>query len=217
MRGSSFRQVWIEPFAQRCCCDLNEFISTGTSAGDDDVGQEHEPPAAQLRAVAEVEILGQRVVLPAAGVGDRFAPPDAGRAVEIEEAAGAVAAAVLEHEVRVEQDRLDLGEQRVVLVDVAPARLHHADLRVGREVRQRPRQEILRRNEVGVENGDELAACDSSARPRARRPCSRCDRPGAGSVMSKPRAAWRRTASSAMSVVSSVESSSTWISSSSRG
>ena len=32
----------------------------------DDVGQEQELPAAQLRAVAEVEILGQRVVLPAA-------------------------------------------------------------------------------------------------------------------------------------------------------
>ena len=109
MRGSSFMQVWIEPFAQRCCCDLKEFISTGTSAGRHDVGQEHEPPAAQLRAVAEVEIFGQRVVLPAAGVVDRGAPPDAGRAVEVEEAAGAVAPAVLEHEVRVEQDRLDLA------------------------------------------------------------------------------------------------------------
>ena len=75
----------------------------------DDVGHEHEPPAAQLRAVAEVEILGQRVVLPAAGVVDRRAPPDAGRAVEIEEAPAAVAAAVLEHEMAVEQDRLDLA------------------------------------------------------------------------------------------------------------
>ena len=125
--------------------------------GRHDVGQEEEAPAGQLRAVAEIEILGQRVVLPAAGVGDRLAAPDAGRAVEIEEAAGAIAAAVLEHEVRVEQDRLNLREQRVVLVDVAPARLDHADLRVGREVRQRPLQEISARNEVGVENGDELA------------------------------------------------------------
>ena len=36
----------------------------------DEVRQEHEPPAAQLRAVGEVEVLGQRVVLPAAGVVD---------------------------------------------------------------------------------------------------------------------------------------------------
>ena len=26
-------QVWIEPFAQRCCWDLKAFISTGSSAG----------------------------------------------------------------------------------------------------------------------------------------------------------------------------------------
>ena len=31
MIGSSFMQVWIDPFAHRCCCDLKEFISTGTS------------------------------------------------------------------------------------------------------------------------------------------------------------------------------------------
>ena len=37
----------------------------------DEVGQEDELPAAQLRAVAQVEILGQRVVLPAARVVDR--------------------------------------------------------------------------------------------------------------------------------------------------
>ena len=52
----------------------------------DDVRREHEPPAAQLRPVAQVEILGQRVVLPAAGVVDGGAPPDAGGAVEVEEA-----------------------------------------------------------------------------------------------------------------------------------
>ena len=117
----------------------------------------HEAPAAQLRAIAQVEIFGQRVVLPAAGVVDRRAPPDARRAVEIEEAARPVAAAVLEHEVPVEQNRLDLREQRVVLVDVAPARLHHADLGIG-EVRHQPGQEIDGRDEVGVEDRDELAA-----------------------------------------------------------
>ena len=35
------------------------------------VGQEDELPAAQLRAIAEIEIFGQRVVLPAAGIHDR--------------------------------------------------------------------------------------------------------------------------------------------------
>jgi hypothetical protein len=31
--GQSFRAVWMDPFAQRCCWLLKEFISTGTSAG----------------------------------------------------------------------------------------------------------------------------------------------------------------------------------------
>ena len=41
---------------------------------------------------------------------------------------------MLEDEVGVEQDRLDLRQQRIVLIDVAPARLDHADLRIGLEV-----------------------------------------------------------------------------------
>ena len=100
----------------------------------DVIGQEDELPAAQLRAIAEIEIFGQRVVLPAAGVADRLAPPDARRAVEVEEAPAAIAAAMLEHEVRVEKDRLDLGEERVVLVDVPPPRLHHRDFGVAEVV-----------------------------------------------------------------------------------
>src|SRR3954469_23122112 len=59
---------------------------------------------------------------------------------------------------RVEQDGLDLREQRVVLVDVAPACLNHPDLSIGRKMWQRALQEIFRRNEIGVEDGDELAA-----------------------------------------------------------
>ena len=62
----------------------------------------------------------------------------------------------------VEQDRLDLRQQRVVLIDVAPARLDHADLGVG-EVRHQTHQEIAGREEIGVENRDELAAGDLEA------------------------------------------------------
>ena len=101
--GSSLRQVWMEPFAQRCCWDLKELISTGSFGRRHEVRKEHEFPATRLRAVAEIQVLGQRVVLPAAGVDDGASAPDAGRAVEVEEQPGAVAAAVLEDEVRVEQ------------------------------------------------------------------------------------------------------------------
>ena len=63
---------------------------------------------------------------------------------------------MLEHKMPVEQNRLNLGQKRIVPVDVRPARLHHPDLRIG-EVMNRPQQKIFRRNEIRVEDGDELA------------------------------------------------------------
>src|SRR5205814_2282247 len=67
----------------------------------DESRHEYELPAAQLRAVAEIEILGQGVVLPPAGVGNRLAPPDPRGTVEVEEEARPIAPTVLEHEMRV--------------------------------------------------------------------------------------------------------------------
>ncbi len=63
---------------------------------------------------------------------------------------------MLEHEMAIEQDRLDLGEQRIVAVDVGPAGLHHADLWIS-EMVNALQEEVGRRNKVGVEDGDELA------------------------------------------------------------
>ena len=102
-------------------------------------------------------------MLPAARVHDGLAAPDAGGAVEVEEMPRTVAAAVLEDEVRIQQDRLHLGEKRIVLIDVSPARLHHRDLRIGKEWNG-PLQEIRRRDEVGVEDRDELAFRDRHPR-----------------------------------------------------
>ena len=89
--GSSFLATCVRPLAQRDCCTWKACMSTGNSDGQSSPGQVDEPPALQLRAVAEVGILGQRVVLPAAGVVDHPPPQDARGAVEVEEqpAAGA--------------------------------------------------------------------------------------------------------------------------------
>jgi hypothetical protein len=104
----------------------------------------------------QVEVFGQRIVLPAAGVGDRALPPHPGRAREVEEAAAAVPRGVLHHEVAVEEDRLEPREERVLLVQVAPARLDAADLALG-EVVDRLLEEVGLGDEVRVEQRDELA------------------------------------------------------------
>ena len=56
----------------------------------------------------------------------------------------------------VQQNRFDFGEEVVIAVQVAPARLHHADLRIGEKV-DGAREEIGRRAEVRVEDRDDLA------------------------------------------------------------
>ena len=131
--------------------------------------QVDELPALELGAVAQVQIFGQRVVLPAAGIVDGGPTPDAGRAVEVHESAAAVAGGVLDHEVAVEEDRLALGQQAGVAVEVVPADLDHADLVVG-EVVDHVVEQVGRRDEVGVEDGDvsrRLATFNPSARAPA--------------------------------------------------
>ncbi len=127
-----------------------------------DLGQVFELPAGHLRAVAEVGVFSERVVLPAAAIGDGLAAPHAGGAVEVEVLAGAGAGAVLQNKVPVEQDGLDLGQHAVVAVEVGPAGLHHADLGLG-EVMDDLHEPVGRRHKVGVEDGDELAFGDLEA------------------------------------------------------
>ena len=78
--------------------------------------------------------------------------------LKLKKTSAAGAAGVLEHEVAVEQNGLHLGQERIIAVDVRPARLHHADLRIG-EVMNGTQQEIFGRSEIGVEDGNELAFC----------------------------------------------------------
>src|SRR5262249_40523406 len=98
----------------------------------DQIREKDEAPAAKLRAVAEIQILGQRVVLPSAGISNRGTAPDARGSVEIKESPRSISSSMLEDEMAVEENRLNLGQQRVVLIDMPPARLHHADFLVSK-------------------------------------------------------------------------------------
>src|SRR5438045_8983848 len=98
-------------------------------------------------------------MLPSACFVDGLTPPHACRAVEVEEDAGARAAAVLKHKVTVQQDGLDLSHEIVIAVQVSPARLYHADARLGEMMDNLP-EPVWRRHEVGVEDSNQLAAGD---------------------------------------------------------
>ena len=64
--------------------------------------------------------------------------------------------AVFDHEMAIENHRLDLRQQRIFAIDVSPARLDHAHLRVA-EVIDDILQEARRRNEIRIEDRDQFA------------------------------------------------------------
>jgi hypothetical protein len=61
-----------------------------------------------------------------------------------------------DREVRVEVDRLHAREDRAIAIEMSPSRLHHARARV-RKVRNHLAEDLRRRNEVGVEDREEVA------------------------------------------------------------
>src|ERR1700733_8836485 len=63
---------------------------------------------------------------------------------------------MLEHKVTVQKHGLHFGENAVFAVQIAPAGLHHPNLGV-REKVHGSQKEVSRRNEIGVENGKQLA------------------------------------------------------------
>jgi hypothetical protein len=94
-------------------------------------------------------------VLPATAVADGLDAPHACGAVEVEEVAGAIASAVFDDKVAVEEDRFDLSEDTVVAIEVGPAGLDHSDFRLS-EVMDDLHEPVRGWNEIGVEDGDEL-------------------------------------------------------------
>ena len=134
----------------------------GQFGGSFHLVEENEAPAFELRPVAEVHVLGERVVLPTAGVGDAGFPPDAAGAVEGEEAPGTIAGGLLQLEVAVEEHRLDAGQHVESPVEVAPTGLDHADLVIGK-IMDCFLKQVGIGDEVRVENEKILALGETGA------------------------------------------------------
>ena len=82
----------------------------GQLGGSHYFGAVHEAPTAQLGAVAQVEVFGEGVSVPAAGIGNAGAPPHAARTIKVDEVAGKGAAHLLDEEVRVQAKGLQASE-----------------------------------------------------------------------------------------------------------
>ncbi len=166
------------PCAHRACCRLNALIWGRQLGRSDNVGYVSDAPAAQLSAIAEIEILRQRVPLPSTGVANALTPPHASAPVEVHEQSAAAARCLLDNEVSIHAQRLHARERRVLAVQVPPARLDTADLRIG-EGGHDALDEVLWRNKVRAEHRDELPfrhtqpSRQFATRPPMGRPCCR--------------------------------------------
>ena len=73
---------------------------------------------------------------------------------------------MFDHEVTVEKNGFHVGQQRVVAVEIRPARLHHADFSAAigvHEIRNRAAKKITFGDEIGVKYGYEFTLCGFQA------------------------------------------------------
>jgi hypothetical protein len=122
----------------------------------DDIRQKNEFPTDELGAIAQIEIFGERVVLPAAGIDNARFSPEPSRAIEIEKTSAATPGGLFQKQMAVQEHGLNAGEQRVTPIQMSPARLDHPDLGVSEEMDRVPEQ-IAARNEIRVEDANEFA------------------------------------------------------------
>src|SRR5215510_4729439 len=113
-------------------------------------------PAGKLGPVAEIEVLTQRVILPAPALLDTGAPPEAGRSIEIEKPAATAARSLLKQKMSIQKNRLHASEQRITAIQMSPAGLDHSHFRVS-EVMDGSLQQILLRDKIGVKDTNKLA------------------------------------------------------------
>src|SRR5437867_2235294 len=82
-------------------------------SGRYNIGQVNKSPAHELGAIAEIEIFGQSVMLPATSFLDAGSSPETGGSVEIEKSAAPAARGLLKQKMSIQKNRLHAGEQRI--------------------------------------------------------------------------------------------------------
>src|SRR4029077_16787907 len=119
-------------------------------------------PATNLGTVGKIGILGQGVVLPSARVIYRRAPPDTRSAIEIEKCPASRSRALLDGKMAVLHYRLDFRQDRIIPVQISPARLDHRYFRI-LEVREGATQKIRLRHKIGIEVRNEFSGGEFQA------------------------------------------------------
>ena len=135
----------------------------GEFGRNDHVEHELHLPTSELRTVRKVHVFGQGVAFPAATAVDGLLAPYACGTVEVHEELAPATCGLFHHEVAVDTDRLGERKTGFGAVQVTPAALDKADLRIHDQVRDGLQEEVFFRNEVGIEDGEEFTLCNCHA------------------------------------------------------
>src|SRR5205814_4500771 len=124
-------------------------------------------PPFHMGAVAEVEILCQRITMPSTGSLDRGSPPNAAGAVEGQDLTRPTSGRLLHCEMALENDLLRTGDAVFPGIQKVAAGLNKGEMRIREQRPKTQAQEIGRWDIIGVEHRDKrLAGASQSGRQR---------------------------------------------------
>ena len=129
--------------------------------GDCRLHHEQPMPTRERDAHGQIEILGQRIRRPAAGLSNRRSPPNAAGAVELKQPAAAKAPGLFDDEMRVEHHALHPRQPIGAVVRELAARLHEAGIGVRDQDRHDIAKPMRRRPKIDIEQSDQRRAADA--------------------------------------------------------
>ncbi len=89
-------------------------------------------PSFSLGTVTQIQILGERVILPVSCIQNATFPPNSCRPIEVDKGPLLVSPRLLNQEMGIQGKSLQLCEDGIVLIEVRPAALHHTHLGGGK-------------------------------------------------------------------------------------
>lgn len=127
---------------------------------NDNVEYELHLPTGKLGTVGKVHVFGKSVAFPAATAIDGLLAPYTCGTVEVHEKLAPATSGLFNNKVAVDTDGLGEGQTGFGAVQVAPATLDETNLLIHDHVRNGLQEEVLLRDEVCIENGEEFTLCN---------------------------------------------------------